>query len=244
MNKDVFIVNHKQSLARRIIAQSATEFAKTRHLEEYLLNKIKLKCGLQYTKDAETMIDDMKHEQQDQIAFSELYAVEAASDDNIVKDVTIRVSNGKAWPRDDIIPQNECNLHPALLKPCTIYEAYFSNLYKKKKLTWLHRWSSATLVFTPRGKSGPEYRIQCNGQQASILLRFDTPTTKLTVRELQENQLGDMVKKDPSLAKFFGRTWRSVSRKNKVELLRVETQNNEGKEWELLIAVLFFLCPI
>lgn len=229
MNKDVFIVNHKQSLARRIIAQTATEFAKTQHLEEYLLNKIKLKCGLQYTKDAETMIDDMKHEQQDQIAFSELYAAETANDIDMVKDVTIRVSNGKAWPADDIIPQNECYLHPALLKPCSIYETYFNKLYKKKKLTWLHRWSSATLIFTPRGKADTSYRIQCNGQQASILLRFGTPNTKLTVRELQEKQLGDMVKKDPSLAKFFGRTWRSVSRKNKVELLRVEYQNNEGK---------------
>eukprot|EP00048_Salpingoeca_helianthica_P017740 m.238808 g.238808 ORF g.238808 m.238808 type:complete len:733 (+) comp22043_c0_seq1:42-2240(+) len=162
-DKDVFELQYRQHLARRLLARTSAEDP-----ERALLARLKEECGSQFTARAEGMFADC-HLGRD---YADQFALFAQSNKIALPvPVTFSILTKSQWPTP---PPFMCTLPQTLRDACAAFERFYATRHKGRTLAWhcglgsadVHAWFAA---------SGKRHVLQLTTTQLSVLMLFDAP---------------------------------------------------------------------
>ncbi|CAF3571796.1 unnamed protein product [Adineta steineri] len=183
-DKDYFQRFYQKMLARRLINQQSSSM----DAEEFMLTKLKEKCGYEFTGKLTRMFQDTKVSEDLNIKFLDYLKLETKSR---VQNQTITVLLGldfyiyvlqaNSWPVSQ--PAEKTFLIPQLLeRPMRMFESFYNKQYNGRKLCWMYNLSNADIRMSHLDRP---YFVTMNTYQMTILLMFNDHQ-KLTVTELEE----------------------------------------------------------
>lgn len=158
--KDVFISIHKTLLSSRILNEDFVSM----DAEKYLLNKLKVQCGVEYTKNIETMIGDYflnKDINQNYITFSSSNPI------NTKIDSSLCVLTAEHWP---VLNVHKVKLPDELVALTNHMFKYYHMNYSGRTLQWA---LTNSMVEIETNKFDKKYTLICNTFQAVILIFFN-----------------------------------------------------------------------
>lgn len=172
-DKDMFSEFYRKLLSKRLLLQRSA----STDAEKSMIGKLKLRCGAQYTSKLEGMINDMKHADENALAFSH-FLRDSSYDNNI--DFQVQTLTKGFWPtyHDD-----ELRLPRELTKCIDAFKAFYDSKTNNRRLTWIHKLGVVTITghFTRR-----DVDLVVSTVQASILLLFNEQNV-LSINELMKH---------------------------------------------------------
>lgn len=157
--KDAFEAYYKRFLAKRLLLDRNS----SRDNEERVLENLKLECGHEFTKNLESMFQDIKLSMDLNIEFKEF---EKGSHR---LPINVKVIQQSIWPTS---PASDIMLPPQMLKSQQLFEKFYTLKHKGKKLLWQNSLSSCTL--TAHFSTGTKELVMTLFQAAIVLLFHDS----------------------------------------------------------------------
>ena len=159
-DKDVFISIHKTLLSSRILNEDFVSM----DAEKYLLSKLKVQCGVEYTKNIETMIGDYflnKDINQNYITFRTSNQISSKID------ATLSVLTAEHWP---VLNVHKVKLPDELVALTNHMFKFYHMNYSGRTLQWA---LTNSMVEIETNKFDKKYTLICNTFQAVILVFFN-----------------------------------------------------------------------
>ncbi|KAF9036196.1 Cullin-domain-containing protein [Panaeolus papilionaceus] len=158
--KDVFERYYKSHLAKRLInARSVSDDA-----ERGMLAKLKVECGIQFTRKMEGMFNDMRISSDLTRDYQNHLSGSGAS---VGLGLSVIVMTSNCWPNTHTeIP---CTLPQELIRACSSFEQFYHSKHSGRRLTW--QLGLGTVDMRARFKGG-EYDLTVSTYAAIILLLF------------------------------------------------------------------------
>jgi cullin 1 len=175
-DKDIFAEFYKKQLSKRLLLQRSS----SDDAERSMIEKLKLRCGAQFTSKLEGMCVDMNLSNDIQSDFANYLSDEGV---NLSIDLTVQVLTTGFWPT---YKPDDLNLPLEMMTCIETFGAFHEKRSQHKILRWVHQLGSATVIgkFSPNGKQ-KEHDLIVSTLQATVLLLFNTQET-LTFEEMQE----------------------------------------------------------
>jgi len=161
-DKDVFQKFYSKLLAKRLIHGLSVSM----DTEEGMITKLKLACGYEYTNKLHRMFTDMTLSSDLNKKFSTFLD---GSSTKLGINFSLLVLQSGAWPLGQtavssvMLPQELC-------KSVQMFEAFYSNMFNGRKLTWLQHLSNGEIKLTYLKKP---FIITCTTYQMAVLLLFN-----------------------------------------------------------------------
>lgn len=161
-DKDVFQKFYSKLLAKRLIHGLSVSM----DTEEGMITKLKLACGYEYTNKLHRMFTDMTLSSDLNKKFSTFLDGSATK---LGINFSLLVLQSGAWPLGQtavssvMLPQELC-------KSVQMFEAFYSNMFNGRKLTWLQHLSNGEIKLTYLKKP---FIITCTTYQMAVLLLFN-----------------------------------------------------------------------
>ncbi|KAG8811018.1 Cullin-3, partial [Serendipita sp. 399] len=125
-DKDTFERYYKTHLARRLLFnRSVSDDA-----ERGMLAKLKVECGVQFTKKMEGMFNDMKLSSDVVAAYREYLTNTTAP----TVEINVTVMTSTFWPTTN--SGASCTLPSQLLQACNSFERFYNTRHSGRRLTW------------------------------------------------------------------------------------------------------------
>lgn len=173
-DKDVFQKFYQRNLGKRLIHQQSHSM----DLEEAMINRLKQACGYEFTNKFHRMFTDISLAEDLNTKFT-TYLKQTKNVLGI--NYFIRVLQQGAWPLNQQSTMT-LNVPAELEKTVSMYEAFYSQQFNGRKLTWLHYLSNGDIRIGYLSKS---YIVNMTTFQMSLLLLFEK-SDSLSYKELQE----------------------------------------------------------
>eukprot|EP00164_Ancoracysta_twista_P002994 GFYU01003990.1.p1 GENE.GFYU01003990.1~~GFYU01003990.1.p1 ORF type:complete len:730 (-),score=273.89 GFYU01003990.1:441-2630(-) len=156
-DKDMFVEYYRKQLAKRLLLQRYNDDS-----ERSMIQKLKVRCGTQFTSKLAGMITDMNLSKDMQNAFANSLS------EPMGYDVSVHVLTTGFWPtyKTDglILPQE---LTGAIEK----FKAFYNSRTSHRTLRWIHAVGQVVLKSSFGGRT---YELNVSTYQACILLLFNT----------------------------------------------------------------------
>ena len=159
-DKDVFISIHKTLLSSRILNEDFVSM----DAEKYLLTKLKVQCGVEYTKNIETMIGDYflnKDINQNYLKFKGSNLISTKIEP------TLTVLTAEHWP---VLNVHKVKLPDELVALTNQMFKFYHMNYSGRTLQWA---LTNSMVEIETNKFDKKYTLICNTFQAAILVFFN-----------------------------------------------------------------------
>jgi cullin 1 len=162
-DKDLFAEIYRNQLSKRLLYEtSASDDA-----EKSMIQKLKMKCGAQFTSKLEGMINDLSIAADLQKEFREhcdgLQDGKAALG-NIDFNVTVLTTG--FWPSYQV---QDANLCTEMQKAIQVFHNFYNGRTQHRRLQWIHSLGQATIAAKLNGR---RHDLIVNSYQALILLLF------------------------------------------------------------------------
>jgi cullin 1 len=162
-DKDLFAEIYRNQLSKRLLSEtSASEDA-----EKCMIQKLKMKCGAQFTSKLEGMITDLSLAADIQKRFREHMEHINAKDAMAGMDFSVTVLTTGFWPTYHV--HNNVTLHPAMQKAITVFQNFYNGQTQHRRLQWVHLLGQATMS----AQLARKQILVLNSYQAIILLLFE-----------------------------------------------------------------------
>mmetsp|Transcript_8191 Transcript_8191/g.26036 ORF Transcript_8191/g.26036 Transcript_8191/m.26036 type:complete len:758 (+) Transcript_8191:55-2328(+) len=173
-DKDLFAEIYRNQLSKRLLYEtSASDDA-----EKSMIQKLKMKCGAQFTSKLEGMITDLTLASEFQRDFRE--HCEQLPDGKTALggiDFNVTVLTTGFWPSYQV---QDANLVPEMQKAIQVFQNFYNGRTQHRRLQWIHSLGQATIAAK---LSGRRHDLIVNSYQAIILLLF-TKTEKGETHDL------------------------------------------------------------
>lgn len=183
-DKDLFSEIYRNQLAKRLLNQrSASDDA-----ERLMIQKLKLRCGAQFTSKMEGMLNDLAIGVDHQTQFQAY--LDESSNLEMPFDFTIQVLTTGHWPTYKLF---DLTLPVQFTKAIRVFQEYYDSKTSHRRLQWVHSLGNAVL----RGYfDSKQYDLQVTTLQAVTLLLFNTRESA-SFQEIQQslNVSEDVVKR-------------------------------------------------
>ena len=136
-DKDVFQKFYQRNLGKRLIHQQSHSM----DLEEAMINRLKQACGYEFTNKFHRMFTDISLAEDLNTKFT-TYLKQTKNVLGI--NYFIRVLQQGAWPLNQQSTMT-LNIPAELEKTVSMYEAFYSQQFNGRKLTWLHYLSNGDI---------------------------------------------------------------------------------------------------
>eukprot|EP00088_Acartia_fossae_P025136 TRINITY_DN259_c0_g1_i1.p1 TRINITY_DN259_c0_g1~~TRINITY_DN259_c0_g1_i1.p1 ORF type:complete len:742 (+),score=174.52 TRINITY_DN259_c0_g1_i1:927-3152(+) len=173
-DKDVYQKFYSRHLGKRLIHMQSHSM----DIEETMINRLKQACGYEFTSKFHRMYTDILTAEQLNTKFT-TFLSNANTDLGV--NYFIRVLQQGAWPlsHNGTAP---ISIPSQLERTVRMFEAFYSQNFSGRKLTWFHHLSNGDVKL---GYTAKTYIINMSTTQMSILLLFDK-SDSLSYSELQE----------------------------------------------------------
>merc|ERR1711959_568098 len=162
-DKDLFAEIYRNQLSKRLLSEtSASEDA-----EKSMIQKLKMKCGAQFTSKLEGMITDLSLAADIQKNFRdhcENIQDGKAALGNIDFNVTVLTTG--FWPSYQV---QDANLCTEMQKAIQVFHNFYNGRTQHRRLQWIHSLGQATIAAKLNGR---RHDLIVNSYQALILLLF------------------------------------------------------------------------
>jgi cullin 1 len=132
-----------------------------------MIQKLKMKCGAQFTSKLEGMITDLSLAADIQKRFREHMDHINAKDAMAGMDFSVTVLTTGFWPTYHV--HNNVTLHPAMQKAITVFQNFYNGQTQHRRLQWVHLLGQATMS----AQLARKQILVLNSYQAIILLLFE-----------------------------------------------------------------------
>jgi len=151
-DKDKFIDIYRNILAKRLLNEGISED------ESSLISKLKFKCGYDYTKSLENMVNDLKISND----FNSTYKDKLKH----FIDFNVTIMSYGSWPSFKEVSVN----YPTEFETCiSSFTSFYYDIFPKKKLKWMNSLGTVTL----RCRYTTNYEVVVNTLQAVVLIYFN-----------------------------------------------------------------------
>ncbi|KAI3505757.1 hypothetical protein L1887_27981 [Cichorium endivia] len=171
-DKDRFAEFYRKKLAWRLLFDMSAD---DEH-ESSILIKLKRLCGGEFTSKMEGMVTDLTSAKEDQSHFQEYLS----KNPNVSRgfDFRMTVLTGRFWPS---YKSSGLNLPAEMVKCVEVFEDFYQQTTKQKKLTWIYSLGSCNI----NGKFEPKtMELIVTTYQASVLLLFNS-SDRLSYQEIK-----------------------------------------------------------
>jgi cullin 1 len=162
-DKDLFAEIYRNQLSKRLLYEtSASEDA-----EKSMIQKLKMKCGANFTSKLEGMITDLSLAADLQKVFREhcdQLSEGRAATGNIDFNVTVLTTG--FWPSYQVQDAALCN---EMQKAIQVFQNFYNGRTQHRRLQWIHSLGQATIAAKLNGR---RHDLIVNSYQALILLLF------------------------------------------------------------------------
>mmetsp|Transcript_86940 Transcript_86940/g.246499 ORF Transcript_86940/g.246499 Transcript_86940/m.246499 type:complete len:753 (+) Transcript_86940:88-2346(+) len=162
-DKDLFAEIYRNQLSKRLLYEtSASEDA-----EKSMIQKLKMKCGAQFTSKLEGMITDLSLASDLQKDFRE-HCDQLSEGKSALGgiDFNVTVLTTGFWPSYQV---QDANLCPEMQKAIQVFHNFYNGRTQHRKLQWIHSLGQATIAAKLNGR---RHDLIVNSYQALILLLF------------------------------------------------------------------------
>jgi cullin 1 len=173
-DKDEFSEIYRNQLSKRLLSDSTS----SEDAEKSLIQKLKMKCGANFTSKLEGMITDLSQASEAQRKFRESSVSSKLNSGREAVDFIPIVLTTGFWPTYAAI---ETNLPPQLSHSLSVFSEYYSKQFPNRKLNWIHSLGTATIV--GRFDETRKFDLVMNTFQGLILLLFNAHNS-LTCAEI------------------------------------------------------------
>merc|ERR1719321_1531757 len=167
-DKDLFAEIYRNQLSKRLLSEtSASEDA-----EKSMIQKLKMKCGAQFTSKLEGMITDLSLAADIQKSFRE--HMDNISDGRNALggiDFNVTVLTTGFWPSYQV---QDANLCPEMQKAIQCFHNFYNGRTQHRRLQWTHSMGQATIAAKLNNR---RHDLIVNSYQALILLLFNGSET-------------------------------------------------------------------
>lgn len=167
-DKDDFCEIYRNQLAKRLL----TETSASEDAEKSLIQKLKMKCGANFTSKLEGMITDLSLANDMQREFREVAATNISS-----MEFSVTVLTTGFWPTYTPI---ETVVTSDMEGGLSLFRDFYSRRTQHRRLQWIHSLGTATLASNFGGK---RFDLVMNTYQALILMLFND-TESLSVDDI------------------------------------------------------------
>jgi len=171
--KDVFEAFYKKDLAKRLLlAKSASIDG-----EKAMITKLKTECGANFTSKLEGMFKDIDLSKEIMTEFKQTKEYDTFSKDGLESKVYILTT--AYWPPYNTI---KCNLPQSLSDFQHVFQTFYLNKYRGRRLLWQHSLTQCTLkALFPKGRK----EIGVSLFQGLVLLMFNEGQSQSYIDILQ-----------------------------------------------------------
>lgn len=134
-DKDVFADVYRNHLAKRLLNQRSASTAS----EKSMIQKLKIRCGAQFTSKLEGMMTDLLLGQDTQTKFK-TYVDALPTDSKPPIEFSCEVLTTGHWPSYKIV---EPVLPPVLSQCVDVFQSFYAKQTDHRKLTWVHSLGNA-----------------------------------------------------------------------------------------------------
>lgn len=163
-DKDFFVEIYRNQLARRLLNKRS----KSDDAEKSMIQKLKLRCGAQFTGPLEGMINDLSVGSESHKEFET--AMQKLPEGLPIKgdgNFTVQVLTTGCWPSYQLM---DVNMPPQMEKCMQLFQQHYLKRTNHRTLKWVHRLGQATV----RGYFGKRwFDLQVTTLQAACLMRFN-----------------------------------------------------------------------
>jgi cullin 1 len=167
-DKDDFCEIYRNQLAKRLL----TETSASEDAEKSLIQKLKMKCGANFTSKLEGMITDLSLANDMQREFREVAATHITS-----MEFSVTVLTTGFWPTYTPI---ETLVTPEMDAGLSLFRDFYSRRTQHRRLQWIHSLGTVTVASNLGGK---RFDLVMNTYQALILMLFND-TDSLSVEDI------------------------------------------------------------
>eukprot|EP00914_Ancora_sagittata_P007417 GHVO01014575.1.p1 GENE.GHVO01014575.1~~GHVO01014575.1.p1 ORF type:complete len:719 (-),score=80.28 GHVO01014575.1:236-2392(-) len=174
-DKDIFADMYRYFLGRRLINKNSF----SEYFEKSMIAKLKLKCGAPFTSKLEGMLADVNTacdvNKQFQLDSQKKYGQDI--EQVLGLDFNSQVLTTGFWPT---YPTTTLVVPKAIVKCLQVFQEYYTETAKHRRLTWIHSLGSVVLTreFVKR------HDVYCSPYQASVLMLFNEHPPKKTLSEI------------------------------------------------------------
>jgi cullin 1 len=162
-DKDLFAEIYRNQLSKRLLSEtSASDDA-----EKSMIQKLKMKCGAQFTSKLEGMITDLSLAAEYQKSFREHIEKTNAKESLQGMDFSVTVLTTGFWPTYNV---HNVSLHSTMQKAINVFQTFYAARTQHRRLQWVHLLGQATM----NAQLGKKHILVLNSYQAIILLLFET----------------------------------------------------------------------
>lgn len=175
-DKDVFADVYRNHLAKRLLNQRSA----STDAEKSMIQKLKIRCGAQFTSKLEGMMTDLMLGQDLQKKF-QTHVSALPETERPPIEFSCEVLTSGHWPTYKIL---EPTLPPVLARCVDVFEKFYGQSTDHRKLTWVHSLGNALV----KANFKMSYELQVTTLQCLALVAFnDVPEgAQLTFAELHE----------------------------------------------------------
>ncbi|KAI3679606.1 hypothetical protein L2E82_51146 [Cichorium intybus] len=171
-DKDRFAEFYRKKLAWRLLFDMSAD---DEH-ERSILTKLKRLCGGEFTSKMEGMFTDLTSAKEDQSHFEEYLSKNPSVSPGF--DFHMTVLTGRFWPS---YKSSDLNLPAEMVKCVEVFEDFYQQTTKQKKLTWIYSLDSCNI----NGNFEPKtMELIVTTYQASVLLLFNS-SDRLSYQEIK-----------------------------------------------------------
>jgi cullin 1 len=161
-DKDLFAEIYRNQLSRRLL--DSRSISTSRDAEKYMIAKLKVQCGTQFTSKMEGMFTDICLGQDQKQAFEQHLRKQSSSSSNLTVDLSVQVLSRGFWPTYKELSTVTLPLN--LCRCMEVYQAWHEQQHAKRRLTWVLTQGSALVRATFAKKT---YDLQVSILQAIVL---------------------------------------------------------------------------
>jgi cullin 1 len=162
-DKDLFAEIYRNQLSKRLLSEtSASEDA-----EKSMIQKLKMKCGAQFTSKLEGMITDLSLAADIQKSFREHMDNINAKDSLSGMDFSVTVLTTGFWPTYNV---HNVSLHVSMQKAINVFQTFYAARTQHRRLQWVHLLGQATMS----AQLAKKHILVLNSYQAIILMLFES----------------------------------------------------------------------
>merc|ERR1719408_952898 len=159
-DKDLFAEFYRNQLSKRLLYETSS----SEDAEKSMIQKLKMKCGAQFTSKLEGMINDLTLATDLQKEFREHC-------DNLVEgrsalggiDFQVTVLTTGFWPSYQVADANLC---PEMQKAISVFHNFYNVKTQHRRLQWIHSSGQATIAAKLNLDSGRRHDLIVNSYQA------------------------------------------------------------------------------
>lgn len=161
-DKDMFLDHYKDLLAKRLLGadQGIDE------IEQYMIGKLKLKCGAQFTAKIEGMVNDLVLGEEANSRFKAHWTENKIAENGV--NFSVHALTNGYWPTQQKV---ELILPPVMMDCVSAFQTYYTRNFERRTLNWVHFLGDAIVRFEP--KKGKRYDLKVTSLQATLLMALN-----------------------------------------------------------------------